>query len=180
MNVKPQIFKKLRQMLDGERMQEVLIFFESSDQEAVIKAWQLIEEGHTYKIDNKWSVRSDPPHHSKMKQHLHLLCRGDEVCVINRDGSKSHNTNTNVVPNWVMRELKNKKLLESGSYQDVASSVSFKRAMVPRRVISEAERRLEQIRYRMLLARIRGLVAKRAKPPTRASRLLNLLKELEK
>ncbi len=178
--MKPQPYKNLRQLLDGQRPQKVLIFFESSDQEAAIKAGYLIEEGHTYKLDNKWSVRSDPPHHAKMQQHYHLLCRGKDVCVINRDGSQSHNTNTNAVPNWIMRELKNRKLFEGGNYQDIVPSAARKSILVPRRIIVDAERRLKEIRYRMLLARIRELIAKRSKPPTRASRLMSLLKELEK
>ncbi|SEC42693.1 hypothetical protein SAMN05444164_1811 [Bradyrhizobium erythrophlei] len=55
----------------------------------------------------------DPPHHTKMGPHVHIMFRGDDVAVVNRDGTPSHNTTTDQVPRWVMDHIKKQGLVES-------------------------------------------------------------------
>jgi len=70
----------------------IFVYYETADLRTAAHASYLIEGGRVWNLDKRWSVRLDPPHHSKMEPHVHLMLRGDDVCVINKDGTPSHNT----------------------------------------------------------------------------------------
>jgi hypothetical protein len=89
------------------------VYFKTDDVVAAKNAAQLLPEGRTYSIDNKWSVRADKPHTTGMQDHNHIQCNGNEIAVINHDGTPSHNSDLSVVPNWVFGWIKDKKLTES-------------------------------------------------------------------
>jgi hypothetical protein len=48
-----------------------------------------------------------------MQDHNRIQCNGNEIAVINHDGTPSHNSDLSVVPNWVLGWIKDKKLTES-------------------------------------------------------------------
>jgi hypothetical protein len=77
----------------------LFIYYETTDSIAADIARFLEEGGRSWEIDNKWSVRLDAPHHPKMDSHVHVMLRGTDVCVINRDGTPSHNTDPAAAPN---------------------------------------------------------------------------------
>lgn len=89
------------------------IYFRTDDANAKKNAAQLLPEGRQYAIDNKWSVRVDSPHTTGMQKHNHVQCNGNEIAVVNKDGTPSHGSDLSVVPNWVMDWMKAKKLTES-------------------------------------------------------------------
>jgi hypothetical protein len=66
-------------------MPATMVFFETSDEVAAAAATLLLEGGRTYQIDKRWSFRSDRPHTTGMQQHNHILFKGNEVAVINKD-----------------------------------------------------------------------------------------------
>jgi hypothetical protein len=110
------------------------IYFRTDDADAAKTAAQLLPEGRQYKIDNKWSVRADNPHTTGMQKHNHVQCNGNEIAVVNKDGTPSHASDLSVVPKWVMGWMKDKKLTES-----YLSSVTMPEP-VPPTVIAEAVR----------------------------------------
>jgi hypothetical protein len=88
------------------------VFYETTDADAAALATQLLKEGTTWQIDNKWSVRVDRTHHDPTFKHNHVLCRGNNVAVINQDGTPSHNSDLSKVPNWVLAWMNEKGLTE--------------------------------------------------------------------
>ena len=58
-------------------------------------------------------LSSGKPHTTGMQDHNHIQCNGNEIAVINHDGTPSHNSDLSVVPNWVLGWIKDKKLTES-------------------------------------------------------------------
>lgn len=89
------------------------IYFERTDAIAEKQAAQMLPEGRTYNVDNKWSVRADKPHTTGMQNHNHIQLRGTEIAVINYDKTPSHNSDLSSVPNWLFGWMKNKGLTES-------------------------------------------------------------------
>jgi hypothetical protein len=89
------------------------VYFQTNDAAAAGSASQLLPEGRTYSINNKWSVRADKPHTTGMQNHNHIQCNGNEIAVVNQDGSPSHSSDLSVVPNWVLGWIKIKGLTES-------------------------------------------------------------------
>jgi hypothetical protein len=100
----------------------VFVFYETADNHAVEHASFLCEGGRTWDLDQKWSVRLDRAHHPNMFDHVHILLRGNDVCVLNRDGTPSHQTTTNAVPRWVMDDIRARKLIESSALLEKASA----------------------------------------------------------
>src|SRR5262245_50123618 len=92
----------------GQTME--FIYFKTNDADAVKTSAELLPEGRQYSIDKKWSVRVDNAHTTGMQKHNHVQCNGNEVAVVNKDGTPSHGSDLSVVPNWVMDWMKTKKL----------------------------------------------------------------------
>lgn len=89
------------------------VFFLQSDNVATAFASYLVEAGNTWNVDNKWSVRHDNAHVPGMQNHVHILMKGREVSIINRDGTPSHGTDRSAVPNWVIDQIRERGLIES-------------------------------------------------------------------
>jgi hypothetical protein len=102
-----------KQWLRLEYGGHTFVFYETADATAAANARYLIEGGRTWELDKRWSVRSDPPHAPNMQKHNHLLFKGNEVSIINRDGTQSHGTSRDNVPNWVIDKLRSRDLIES-------------------------------------------------------------------
>ena len=118
----------------------IFFFFETSDTQAANNSGFLAEGGRTWELDKIWSVGLDPPHHQKMQHHLHILNRGNDVCVINRDGTPSHHTTSDLVPNRVMKNIRNMKLFEGSTLLGFASGAELARFTLPSHYIEKAER----------------------------------------
>jgi hypothetical protein len=116
----------------------LFIYYETADAVAADNARFLEEGGRTWEIDNKWSVRLDAPHHPRMSSHVHVMLRGDDVCVINRNGTPSHGTNPEAAPGWVMDRIRQKGLIEQSMLLETDSEIA--RFSLPIRCIQSAER----------------------------------------
>ena len=55
----------------------------------------------------------DQPHVPNMQPHTHVMLRGDDVSIINRDGTQSHGTNRDQLPNWVVDRIRQMGLIEN-------------------------------------------------------------------
>lgn len=80
----------------------LLVYFREDDPEAKALAGQLLPEGKTVSIDKVWSVRRERSHHDPSNFHNHVQARGRDVSIINQDGTQSHNTTRDDLPNWVI------------------------------------------------------------------------------
>jgi hypothetical protein len=58
--------------------------------------------------------RSDRPHTTGIQQHNHILFKGNEVAVINKDGTPSHNTSRDGIPRHVIDHMVKKKFIKEG------------------------------------------------------------------
>jgi hypothetical protein len=101
-------------------MSKIFAYFRTGDQVAEGRAASLLTEGRTYDLGKGWSVRFDRAHVTGMQDHSHIEFRGDQISVINRDGSPSHNTTRNRVPQSVVDFLIDKKLIKES--RDICES----------------------------------------------------------
>jgi hypothetical protein len=125
-----------KQWIRSEYGGHTFAFYATADAAATANARYLIEGGRTWELDKQWCVRMDQPH-TNMQKHNHLLFKGNEVSIINRDGTQSHGTDRDNVPNWVVDTLKKKGLIE-GALLAEASGVPIS---VPRGLITSAQYR---------------------------------------
>ncbi len=88
-------------------------FYKTADLLAAETAAYLIEGGRKWELDKQWSVRMDNPHAPNMQKHTHVMFQGKDVSIINRDGTQSHGTNRDKVPNWVIDKMRKRGLIES-------------------------------------------------------------------
>lgn len=82
------------------------IYFRTDDAVAAQQAAELLPEGRQYPIGNKWSVRVDNPHTMGMQKHSHIQLKGQEIAVVNQDGTPSHGSDLSKVPSWVLDKAK--------------------------------------------------------------------------
>lgn len=90
----------------------LFIYFRNEDEVAKEAALEIITEGKTYDLGKGWSVRRDRSHHDPTTHHNHLQCKGRDVSVINADGTQSHNTNRDKVPQRVVDWLVARKYIK--------------------------------------------------------------------
>jgi hypothetical protein len=91
-------------MEDGDRT--VVAHYRSNDNVARQVAEYLVEGGKTIDFDNRYSARTDRGHVPGQQDHVHLLFKGKEVCVINRDGTPSHNSKIDAIPRHLRPKLR--------------------------------------------------------------------------
>ena len=96
------------------RAKLLFIYFRSEDKTARGVAVQVIEEGKDYDFGKGWAVRRDRGHHDPSNYHCHVQLRGQDVSVINSDGTQSHSTNRDQLPNWVVDRMVAQKLIKEG------------------------------------------------------------------
>lgn len=92
-----------------------LIFVRAEDSIALRHLAAIIEEGQWIDLRQGWRARADTPHVRGMMGHVHLELRRNQVAVINRDGSPSHGSNIDQVPNRIIRSLRDRGLIESAN-----------------------------------------------------------------
>lgn len=114
----------------------LFLFFRADDAKAFTNASLFIEEGQWHDLKKGYRARSDLPHATGMQHHNHLYLKGNQVAVINRDGTPSHGTNINDVPRHVIKSLKSKGLVETSLYIETAADEDIR--FVPPDVIEEA------------------------------------------
>ncbi len=131
-------------------MRNVIAYFETNDKVAAQAARQMIAEGHNFEIDKRYSARLDRAHQPGMQDHVHVQFKGNDLSIINRDGTQSHNTTRDDVPKYVLDYLRNKEL--------IAEAKIRKDFGVPQAVINAAVGRYRSwslwARLRRLLKRI--------------------------
>lgn len=134
----------------------LFVYYETADSIAAEHARFLVEGGKTWSLDNRWSVRLDPPHHAKMEPHVHIMYRGDDACILQRDGTPSHGTARDAVPTWVFDKIRNRGLIEG--HVILASAGETARFILPANLIRQAEYRarwfdlLEPIVHKRLMS----------------------------
>jgi hypothetical protein len=119
-----------------------VILFQSDDRVAQTAALHAIEEGQWYDCGKGWRARADKPHVNGTQAHTHVYLRGNEVLVVNRDGTPSHGSDLGQLPRRVQDQLKARKLIEVALAESAALD-----HWVPPSVITEALRQLERSVY---------------------------------
>lgn len=114
----------------------LFVFYPTDDSVAAEHAHYLVEGGRVYDLGQNWSFRFDRGHVPKMRDHVHVKLKGNDVSIINRDGSPSHGTRRDAVPHWVLDRIKDRGLIESTLLQEAASLA----LSVPSEVIEHAYR----------------------------------------
>jgi hypothetical protein len=97
--------KRLLEIID-DREKMVIAHFPSDDQVARQVVEYLIEGGRTVGFDNRYCARLDKGHVPGQQDHVHLLFKGKDVCVINRDGTASHKSDLNAIPRYLRPKLR--------------------------------------------------------------------------
>lgn len=115
-------FKEYQKMLEDEK-DPVVIWYETSDTTARAAAEGVIEEGKTYNIDSRYSVRHDVAKQPNQKNHTHVYLKGNEVCVVNKDGTPSHGSAPfSTLPADIQKKIKSLKLVEAKSLLNETAS----------------------------------------------------------
>lgn len=79
----------------------VIIFF--TDAQKYIQCHDFLQESRNHKIDGQWSIRFDRGQpHIPVKDHIHILQRGNDFMSINKDGT-AHDGSTGRIPNKVAK-----------------------------------------------------------------------------
>ncbi|MCC8432993.1 hypothetical protein LJ725_28830 [Reyranella aquatilis] len=128
----------------------VFVYFLQGDNVATAFASHLVEAGNTWNVDNKWSVRHDRAHVPGMQNHVHIMMKGREVSVINKDGTPSHSTDRGKVPNWVITQIRDRGLIESQLIVEASSTP----LIVPPEIIAAA------VQHQELEARATELISR--------------------
>ena len=108
-------------------------FFRTDDSEAAALASSLLPEGRTWDVKKGWSVRVDNSHPPNTEKHYHVLLRGQDVAVINQNGTPSHGSDLDEIPNRIRDWMSDKGLIDEGYLSTMAKPEG-----VPINVINEA------------------------------------------
>lgn len=127
-------------------MSTVIAYFETNDDVAAQAARQMIVEGRSFEIDKRYSARLDRANQPGMQDHIHVQFKGNDVSIINRDGTRSHNTTRDDVPKYVLDYLRDKRL--------IAEAKDRKDFGLPQAVIDAAMRRYRAQRVLALIQRL--------------------------
>ena len=103
--MKKSVVKRLLEIME-ERHKTVTAHYRSDDAVARQVAEYLIEAGKPVDFDNRYSARRDRAHVPGQQDHVHLLLKGKEVCIINKDGTPSHNSNISAIPRYLQPKLR--------------------------------------------------------------------------
>jgi|SRR5579871_1968730 len=122
----------------------VIMYYKSRDRQAKARAEYLIESGYEFTLKKGWHGRNDRATQPNQKDHTHLLLRNNEMCVVNRDGTPSHNSDLSRAPKWVFKALRKKGFLNEARVSEALG--------MPAEIIAEA---IEHLANRTLF---RGLI----------------------
>lgn len=112
----------------------VLVWYEPDDLVAADAAAKLIEEGKDYTLDNRYSARWDRAQQPNQQNHTHIYLKGNEVLVVNDDGTPSHNSDPySVLPTKIQDKMRELKLLPANRVIKEQASNGL-RVLIPRAV----------------------------------------------
>lgn len=100
------IVKRLMEIIE-DWDKTVIAHYRSDDVVARQVAEYLIEAGNPVDFDNRYSARLERAHVPGQQDHVHLFLNHKKVCVINEDGTPSHNSAISAIPRYVRPKLKN-------------------------------------------------------------------------
>lgn len=107
--------KRFRKFVEDKEKKEnpVIILFDQRDSEASVIAAKLLEEAKTYEIDSRYSARFDKAYQPNQQDHTHIYLKGNEVCVVNKDGTPSHGSEPfKSLPKYVQTGIRRLGLVE--------------------------------------------------------------------
>ena len=120
----------------------MIIFVEPGDIPATRLANEFIVEGGVwYDLDKGWRARADKPHTVGMQDHVHLYIRSNQIAVVNRDGTPSHNSDLSKLPTHVTRRLRTMNLMEGANFIITAGVNDFS---VPTYILDQAYQSLDR------------------------------------
>ena len=99
------IVKRLMEIIE-DWDKTVTAHYRSDDDVARQVAEYLIEAGKTVNFNNRYSARLDRAHVPGQQDHVHLFLNHKKVCVINKDGTASHNSDISAIPRYLQPKLK--------------------------------------------------------------------------
>jgi len=107
-------FKEYQEMLVPKA--PAVLWYETADYQALANAESIIEEGKNYQIDKRYSARYDIAQQPNQQNHTHVYLKGNEVCIVNRDGTPSHGSAPfNSLPIKIQNKIRDLKLVEGAS-----------------------------------------------------------------
>ncbi|MBE1208122.1 hypothetical protein [Aminobacter carboxidus] len=131
-------FKEFLDKDQQARPKSLVAWYAEGDERAAALAQGLIEEGHTYSFKKGYHARFDRAVAPNQQDHLHVMLRNNDVCVINKDGTASHKSDLSRLPGHVkdsIRRLGVVMIKESGQLVEQAAVVL--RFTVPRSVMTQ-------------------------------------------
>jgi hypothetical protein len=90
-----------------------------------------------------------------MQDHLHIQLKGKDVCIVNRDGTPSHNTDLSAAPRYVLDFLQKNRWITEATLQKALG--------VPKSVIKAAVERLRRAELYKKLRRLMDSSSKKKK-----------------
>lgn len=112
----------------------LIIYVNQGDPTAANFAARALEEGQWYNdIGKGYRARADKAFQGG-QPHVHVYFKGNQICVVNQDGTPSHNSDLGRMPSRVRDYLKTRQLIESMLTEDVRDE-GF---LVPPDVIAQA------------------------------------------
>jgi hypothetical protein len=94
------------------RKYPTVLIFEKGDEFSQCIAEQILEEGRTYILNKRHSIRFDKAHVTGQQDHTHFMIKGREIGAINKDSSPSHGTDVNKIPQNMIKAAKDKGFIE--------------------------------------------------------------------
>lgn len=104
-----------------------IFIFAAADRAAARAAELLCEGGRTYELKKGYHCRFDRAHVPGQDDHLHVYLGRNQVCVINRDGTPSHNSVVDL-PRHVRDDISALGLVDLG--ESVVSGADFTSLLV--------------------------------------------------
>lgn len=108
--------KRFRAFLEAEKQRNIFFWYDSNDTTAAAAAASILEEGKTYDFKKGYTGRADKAVQPNQQDHIHVELKGNQVAVLNLDGTPSHGSDLSKIPRHVWKQLTKlgyKKLEES-------------------------------------------------------------------
>lgn len=118
-----------------------ILIFENDDSFSECIAEQILEEGRTYNLNKRHSIRFDKAHVGGQKDHTHFMLKGNEIGVINRDNTPSHGTDISKIPNSMIKAAKSRGFIEKRLIDQDA------KALVESRLFPDYETLISDIKH---------------------------------
>jgi hypothetical protein len=110
--------KTLRNLLElvGKKRPTLVIHYRTDDDLARETASYIVEGGKPVVFDNRYSARKDRAHVPGQKEHVHVMLRGKDMCVLNLDGTPSHHSDINQIPKHLHPRLRRMGVIVGEAY----------------------------------------------------------------